>query len=140
HHRAYIDDLAAARAHHVWVGGLRAEEGACQVRIHYQTPILRRQELRLLADGRPGVVDKDVETPEPVSGALNSLATGSLVQNIEFSKFGLCAERAKFRQGSLRFGLVAGREHDSSAGRSQSLGHAKTDAAVAAGYECDPLL
>ena len=58
-------------------------------------PVLRRQVLRLLANGRPRIVDEDIETSKPLCGALDSLAARCLVKNIEIDKIGLPAERAQ---------------------------------------------
>jgi hypothetical protein len=80
------DDLAGAGTHHVRVHGLRAKECAREISIHHQVPILRGQVFRLCANGRAGVVDKDVETSESLDGALDRLPTGYLVENIQLDK------------------------------------------------------
>jgi hypothetical protein len=60
-------------------------------------PILRGEVLRLCANGRAGVVDKDVKTAKSLDGALNRLLTGCLVENIQLLKLSLRAERTQLR-------------------------------------------
>ena len=60
-------------------------------------PILRSEVLRLRANGRACVVDKDVETSESLRGALDRLPAGCLVENIQRYKLGLGTERMQLR-------------------------------------------
>ena len=73
---ADVHDRAAATFLQVRQARLRAQERARQVRIHHQTPILRREVLRLLTHRRPGVVDKYIEPAQFLRALLDHRAHG----------------------------------------------------------------
>jgi hypothetical protein len=103
-------------------------------------PIPRREVLRLCANGRAGVVDKDVETAKSLYGALDRLLTGCLVENIQLHKLGLGAERMQLRQRRLGLCLVSPCDDDRGARSGEALRHAESDAAISACYERNPFL
>src|SRR5579862_34733 len=103
-------------------------------------PILRSKIFRLRANGRAGVVDKDVESSKSLDGALDRLLTGCLLENIQLHELGLGAERMQLRQGRLGLCPVSPCYGNRCARSGQTLRHAEPDAAIAARYECNAFL
>ena len=69
HHRADIDDLAAAGRLHRGIDRLRAQEGAGQVGLDHAVPLGEFERVRRLADIDAGIVDEDVDPAELVGDA-----------------------------------------------------------------------
>jgi hypothetical protein len=132
HHRADVDDLAAARALEMRIRRLRGDEGAGEVRIDHELPFFQAVFLRLLAHVHAGVVDEDVEPAEPFCRFIDHRAARCFVGQVCFQGERLAAERL---DGLRVLGLVPSRNRDHGPGLRQALGHAQTDAAVAAGDE-----
>src|SRR4029079_18638284 len=72
-----------------------------------------------------------------LGGFLNRMAARGFIQHVQLDKFGRPPERLKLRQSRLCLGLVSTRDDDGSPGPGQALGHAKSDASIAAGYKSD---
>ncbi len=83
HHRADVDDLAEARAHHFGISRLGGQERAGQVGVDDGVPVLERVFLRALADVGPGVVDEDVEPAQSRGGLRRHPAAVGLSREID---------------------------------------------------------
>ena len=138
HHRADVDDLAAARRDHRRIGRLAADEGAGEVGLEDHVPLLERVLLRLLADVGAGVVDQDVEPAELLDALLHQRLAGVRAGDVDRDRERLGAEALELADRGLALVLVAAGDHHGRAGRREAARHAEPDAAIAAGDDRDP--
>ena len=82
HHRADIDDLAAARRLHGRVDRLRAQEGAGEVGLDHAVPFREIELVRRLADVDAGIVDENVDAAELAADALDHGGDRGLVGDV----------------------------------------------------------
>ena len=138
HHRADIDDLAAAGLLHVRIGRVRAHEGAGEVGVHHDDAI--RSSLKhvgRLADVGAGIVDQDVELAVPRrTPSISARQESSLVTSTSANSALPPASAMPFTAPLGLLGVAPG-EHHGRAGRREPLGHAEPDAAIAAGDDRD---
>jgi hypothetical protein len=114
----------------VRVGGLRGEEGAGEVGVEDQSPLLDAVVLGRLADVGSGVVDEYVQTPEPLGRSLHHGAARFGVAQVEMKR-----QRTELaRRGGILV-LIATSDGDGGARVRQRARHGEADAAVAAGYQ-----
>jgi len=137
HHRADVDDLAAACFLHGRVDRLRAQERAGEIGPDDAIPFLEIERVRGFADVDAGVVDENVDPAELPPDALDHGGDRGLVGDISGDGYRFGAGLFEFsdRRGRLRF--VAPDDCDAGAGFRQSPRHAKAYAAIAAGDDSD---
>src|SRR6185295_16059268 len=88
HHRADVDHLAAAAPLHFRIGGVRADEGTCEVAVHHLVPFGDSIVLWLLANVDARIVDENVETTEQLDSACNQLAARGFVEHVDGNRLG----------------------------------------------------
>ena len=137
HHRADIDDLAAARLLHVRIGGVRAHERAGEVGVDHRVPFGGAERVRRLADVRAGIVDQNVQPPMLGRRLVDHRAAGFFARHIHVGELGLAARVLDLLHRRRALGGVAARKHHGRAGRRHALRHAEPDAAIAAGDDRD---
>jgi hypothetical protein len=131
-HRADHDDLAAARLAHGGVGRMRADEGAGEVGLEDQPPLVERVGLRRLAHVDPGIVDQDVEPAEALDGTRHQGPAVLLARKVARDRKGARTECGKLGHGRLVLGRIPARHHDRGTGRGEATRDAEPDAAIAA--------
>ena len=121
-HRADVDDLPAPLPDHVRVDLAAAQKRPAQVHVLHEVPVRRLVVLGPAADGRPGVVDKDVETPISVyclgHGGLDRLLVGHVYRGAR----GIRAECTKLLHGGGGLVLVPRGHGDAGVRRGKPLG------------------
>ena len=137
HHRADVDDLAAARLLHGRIDRLRAQEGAGEVGVDDAVPFLEIERVRGLADVDAGIVDEDVDPAELAADALDHARDRGLVGDVGGDRDRLDAAPRELGDRRVRFLLVAPDDRDAGAGVRQPARHAEPDAAIAAGDDRD---
>jgi hypothetical protein len=66
-----FDDFAASSALHVRIRRVGAEKRSGQIRVDNPLPFRKRIGFRLFANGDPGIVDEDIDTPKPFHGVFD---------------------------------------------------------------------
>ena len=112
HHRADIDDLAAAGRLHRRIDRLRAQEGAGEVGLDHAVPLGDVERVRRLADVDAGVVDEDVDAAELAGDALDHGGDRGLVGDVGGHGDRLGAGLLELRDGGGRFRFVAADDRD----------------------------
>ena len=134
HHRADIDDLAAACRLHRGVDRLRAQERAGEVGLDDAVPFLEIERVRRLADVDAGVVDENVDPAEfALTRCSTMAATAALSVTSAMTDIALTPRCLSSATAAFDFRLIAPDDRDSGAGFRQSARHAEPDAAIAAG-------
>jgi len=93
--------------------------------------------LGLPPNGGAGIVDKNVETSEPLDDLNDCLPARRFLAHIHWDKFSPDTFRSQRLERRAGLGLIARSNRNGSAGGRQPLRHSKTNAAIAAGDEGD---
>ena len=139
HHRADVDDLAAARLLHLRIGRLRAQEGAGQVGARgscaTRPGVYSCGCLRMLM---PALLTRMSSRPKRSTVACTSALQEASLRDVDLDRGGLGAEPCQLldRRGVL--GRVARRRPRPWRRAREAARHAEADAAVAAGDDRDP--
>jgi hypothetical protein len=110
---------------------------ALEIGVDHRVPLGGAQLVGRLADGGPGIVDENVEPAVTRRCPVDQRTAGGLGRHVDLGELGLAAglHDLLHRCGAL-LGIAPGK-HDDGAGRRETFSHAETDAAIAAGHDCD---
>ena len=114
-----------------------AQKRPAQVHVLHEVPVRRLVVLGPAADGRPGVVDKDVETPISVYCLGHGGLDRVLVRHVYRGARGIRAECTKLLHGGGGLVLVPRGHGDAGVRRGKPLGDPEADAPVPARDDSD---
>ena len=123
--------------HHAARDGLRDEEGAAQIGVEHQVPVVPGDVERGLAHVAAGVVDQDVNLAERRSGCFRHVADAGLVADIERERERAAAEGFDLGLEGRQVGRIAAGDDQVGARAGEGAREILAEAAARAGDDGD---